>query len=226
MVNLNSSSDYILGDNNNEPARKRVRLSVHTPDPYIEITFDIIRSFNYNGVIICQINNCTSRKLHANSFSSYLATGFKYANPYQHRLTGPYPNLAAEICRAEPGTIEILHPPTGQGPSFACLYSQYKMGRSDSKYYINLPKTDSRYNYMAIYKDTYPHRLQYFQQCLNILLSCLLASPYYKTVVFPKYIGCGMAQGQWSDYEPIISKFCQKLKSHKPYMEIFLNRKL
>ena len=48
---------------------------------------------------------------------------FEYANPYQHRITVPYPNLASEECRPPPGSIQILQPPQGRtGPAFACLY--------------------------------------------------------------------------------------------------------
>ena len=207
------------------PPRKRYRPSI--PEPYIELTFVNVQNFNFPTVMICQLNDCTSRKLHINSFAWDLAVNFNYANPYQHRLLGPYPNLAAEICRREPGTVEILYPPPGrQGPSFACLYGQYKIGKPDSKYYINLPKTDARYNYMADYKDTYQHRLQYFQQCLNQLLLTLYSNHYYKTVVFPKYIGCDMAQGDWNDYEPMIARFCHELKARKPYMDIFIVNKL
>ena len=113
------------------------------PEPYIELGIDLVKTFNFSSALICQINNCTSRKLHIYSFSWNIAQEYSYANPYQHRILGPYPNLAAEGFRAQLGSVEILGPPPGrQGPSFACLYAQYKMGKWDSKYYLACSKTD------------------------------------------------------------------------------------
>ena len=200
---------------------KRLRSLV--PEVYNEVTLDIVKIFNYSSALICQLNNCTSRKLHPYSFSWNMALEYSYANPYQHRRIGPYPNLAAEEFRPKLGSIEIRHPPTGRhGPSFACLYAQFKMGSSDSKYYLNSPKVDANYKYIALYKDTYQDRLEYFHQCLNKLLLILYSNTCYNTVVFPKNIGSGMARGNWEDYKTMLYNFSHQLKLHRPEVQIFI----
>ena len=194
---------------------------------YKEIDVDLVKTFNFSSCLICQINNCTSRKLHTNSFSWELAQEYKYADPYQHRTVGPYPNLASEELRARPGSFEILQDPEeGGGPSFACLYAQYKMGKWGSRYYVTSPKTDENYKYMAVYKDTYRDRVLYFKECLYKLSSILCSSDnHYNCVVFPKYIGCGMAGGIWKDYVTLITDFCKKVKLCQPQIEIYIVRK-
>ena len=200
---------------------KRLRSTL--PVPYNEVSLDLIKTFNFPSALICQLNNCTSRKLHPYSFSWNMAIEYNYANPYQQRYIGPFPNLAAEEFRPKLGSIEILQPPTGRhGPSFACLYAQYKMGSWDSKYYLNSPKVDSIYKSTALYKDTYQDRLQYFQECLNELLLTLYSNTGYDTVVFPKNIGCGMAYGDWADYKKMLYNFSQELKLHRPKIQIFI----
>ena len=202
------------------------RFKSLSPLPYVERTGDIVQEYNYSSAIILQINNCVSRKLHLHSFSWNLSMEFNYANPYQHRIIGPYPNLAAAQCRPQPGSIEILQPPTGRnGPSIACLYSQYKMGRHDSTYYLNCTKVDEHYRHMSLYKDTYPHRLDYFNCCLNKLVKKLVYMPSIDTIVLPKFIGCGMAGGEWYDYEEIISRFCLLLKKYRPDVNIYIVQK-
>ena len=214
---------YSTFDLDHPNPRKRLR----PVEPYIELHCDLVTRFNFNSALICQINNCTARKLHPYSFSWELAQVFNYANPYQHRSSGPYPNLAEIRHRPDLGSVEILHPPTGtKGPSFACLYSQYKMGKWDSTYYLNSFKADQDYKYKALRKDTYQHRVQYFKQCLNNLLIKIKLNDIYPVIVFPKYIGCGLAKGDWKDYEPIIVNFCHQLKSQSPYTRVCIVNKV
>ena len=202
------------------------RFKSLSPLPYVERLGDIVQDYNYSSAMILQINNCVSRKLHLHSFSWYLALEFNYADPYQHRKMGPYPNLAASDCRPQPGSIQILQPPTGcSGPTFACLYSQYKMGKCNSTYYLNFIKVDEQYRHMSLYEDTYPHRLGYFNECLNKLTQKLIYMHSIDTIVLPKFIGCGMAGGEWYDYEEIISRFCLSIKMYRPDITVYVVQK-
>ena len=216
MENVYSNGNIDHSKSSN--SRKRSPRQV----PYFELYCDLATRFNFTTALICQINNCTARKLHPNSFSWELAQQFNYADPYQHRTSGPYPNLAAPACRPEPGSIEVLHPPTGtKGPSFACLYAQYKMGDWDSSYYLNARNADPHYKYMALRKDTYNHRLQYFKRSLSNLLYEIRSNPEkYSVIIFPKYIGCGLAKGNWEDYEKLIIEFCNDLKYTRPHTTV------
>ena len=201
-------------------SRRRRRLR---PDkPYIETRFDIVTSFRFNSALICQIYNCTALKADPFSLSYHLGREYDYARPYQHRKSSLYPNLASIKYRPKLGSIEILQPPLGTtGPSFACLYAQYKMGNWNSTYYLNRPKVDRGYKFKAVHKDSYQHRLQYFQQCLNKLLfkDCIINNNY-SVIVFPGYIGCGFSGGDWEDYEPLIADFCVKLKCQNPDIHV------
>ena len=202
-------------------SRKRIR----SEDPYVELQCDIVTRFDFNSALICQLNNCTARKLHLYSFSWDLARKYKYANPYQHRVSGPYPNLAAVKHRPKLGSVQILQPPPGtKGPSFACLYGQYKMGKWNSKFYLNCPRVDRSYKYKALHMDTYQHRLQYSKKCLHNLLNSL-NNKFYQVIVFPSHIGCGLSQGNWEDYEPLIVDFCHKLKCQSPHTRVCIASK-
>ena len=193
------------------------RLKSINPLPYLERLADIPEDYNFNSAIIVQINNCVSRKLHMHSFCWNLTQYFPYANPYTHRKAGPYGNLTHVLFRPSPGTINIAIPKPGcTGPSIACCFSQYRMGHSQSTYYMYCKNTDEEYRVMSLTKDSYSHRLEYFDKCLNILTEKLLCMSNIKIVVFPRYIGCGMAGGNWYDYEIIISRFCFELKIVRP----------
>ena len=202
------------------------RFKPLSPLPYTEQVGDIVEHYNFSSCLIVQLNNCVSRKLHPHSFSWNLGMQYTYSNLYQHRITGPYPNLASEECRPLPGSVQIFHSPfERKGPSFACLYGQYKMGKENSTYYLNSSKVDAHYVYMSLYKDTYGHRLQYFNLSLNKLAKKLLSLQFIDSVIFPKYIGCGMAGGKWTDYEEIISRFCLLLKKYRPDVNVYIMEK-
>ena len=207
-----------------ENAYKRIRTI--TPLPYLEKIGDITEEYNYNSTVIVQINNCVSRKLHPHSFCWNLSQVFPYANPYIHRRSGPYPNLADIFLRPPPGSLKLSLPPVGyNGPLIACCFAQYRMGHSESTYYINSRKTDEDYRLKALTMDTPLHRINYFDQCLNKLSEKLKYMYNINTVVFPKYIGCGMAGGNWYDYEEIIMRFCYRLRSVRPDISIHIVEK-
>ena len=207
-----------------ENPRKILRTA--SPLPYIEKVGNIIEYYNFSSAIIVQINNCVARKLHPHSFCWNLSHAFPYANPYALRRSGPYPNLADIFLRPPLGSLKIIHPPTGvNGPLIACCFAQYRMGHSNSTFYLNCSKTDEDYRIKSLTKDTYPHRLDYFDQCLNKLCQKVQMMNNVDTIVFPKFIGSGMAGGDWCDYEEVITRFCYQIKCIRPDINVFIVEK-
>ena len=202
------------------------RFTRNTPLPYIEALGDITRDFKSTSDMIVQINNCVSRRLHKHSFSWNLARVLPNANPYSRRRSGPYHNLAAPEHRARPGTINIANSPLNKpGPCVAFCFAQYRMGNCSSTYYLYAPRSDKEYRHMSLYKDTYAHRLDYFDQCLTELSKKLIYMPHIKNIVLPKFIGCGMGGGEWCDYEEVISRFCISLYHVRPNINVFVIEK-
>ena len=196
--------------------------------PYIEEIGDVT-NYNKSSDLIIQINNCVSRKLHINSLAWNLAQKFPYSNPYKDRNFGPYPNLADISLRPSPGSIYISQPPPPekQGPTIVCCFAQYRMGDTKSKYYINHSKTDNEYLEMSMSYDTDKHRLDYFDKCLMTLENKINNNNNNNVnrIIFPKFIGCGMAGGSWYQYKAKILEFCYRIKSKKPDITIIIVEK-
>ena len=51
--------------------------------------------------------------------------------------------------------------------------------------------------------DSYSNRLEWFQSCLNSIAEI----PDITKVALPYNIGCGLARGNWTDYERMINEF-------------------
>ena len=208
-----------------EKPTKRIRTI--SPTPYLELPGHFLQHFNSPSTLIVQLNNCVSRKLHPHSFIWDICMKFPYGDPYRRRLSGPYPNLAGPEFRSTPGSFQLLQPPTDghQGPTFACLYGQYQMGKPDSRYYLNTRKVDRHYRDMCLRYDTYNHRLKYFNQALDKLFHKLLFLPDIEYVIIPKYLGCDTAGGQWDKYESLISNFCKRILRFRPNIKLWMIEK-
>jgi len=59
------------------------------------------------------------------------------------------------------------------------------------------------------FKDDRMERLLWFNQGLDIL-KIIMKKKKLNTIAFPKYIGCGLAGGDWGDYYELISDFAIK----------------
>ena len=198
--------------------------------PYEEVVGDILKMFHTQSTaVIVQINNCVARRAHYNTLTWHLSQLLPYSDPYSARK-GVYPNLANKDDRPELGTVELRRPPADfkEAPTFACFFSQYRMGNTDSQYYENAKYVDEEYLIKSKEKDTYSLRLLYFATCLHTLYSLLKEEENKKftKVVFPKYIGCGLAGGNWDHYEKLIVKFCSKLKLVRNDIEVIVVKKI
>ena len=206
----------------NEPPCKKQRIV----EPYYDLKLDLTAGFIARSVLICQIINCTARKVRVGSFTWNLCQIYPYADPYRQRLFGPFPNLAHQSLRPVLGSIKILSPAQNErGPSFACLHAQYKMGKWDSTYYLESKKTDFEYRVKASKLDSYGRRVRNFQKCLVKVLFFLSKSKEFNRVIFPKFIGCGQAGGNWEDYEPLIKDFSLQVQSLPHSVRVFVIEK-
>ena len=206
---------------------KRPKTSV----PYEEVDGNILKKYNEDdSAIIVQINNCVARRAHYRSFTWHLAQVYPYANPYADRKHGLYPNLAAKEQRSELGSIQLRKPPPTlsiPSPTFACCFSQYRMGNTESQYYNAATYIDEEYLINSMEKDSYTQRLVYFARCLHTLCNALKNEnmKQYKKIVFPKYIGSGLAGGKWEHYEEMINKFSIKVKQVRPDLAVHVVKK-
>ena len=204
-----------------------MKRSKNTP-PYFEVEGDILKLYHSDAsAIIAQINNCVARRAHYGSFTWQMCQIFPYADPYIERKRGAYPNLAAREDRPELGSLQLRKPHssiTTPSPSFACCFSQYRMGSCESRYYNNATYIDEDYLIQSLEKDSYVQRLTYFARSLHALYVMLRNENMktYKKIVFPKYIGSGFAGGNWEHYDQIICKFASKLKVVIPDVTIYV----
>lgn len=104
----------------------------------------------------------------------------------------PYANVYAQRAtgglKSKPGTIDLCTSTDQDDPTIICMYGQYYPGKTDK----------------------YDRRLQWFGQCLEQIEHMGITR-----VAMPYMIGCGLAGGQWADYQ-------QKLQQSK--LEIVLYR--
>lgn len=163
--------------------------------------------FESNASIIVHQTNCVTRKPHG--ISEQIARRWPNANVYAKRQ-GATPNTAHASEEGIPGMCVML--PTGSsrttGPwRIAALMGQVCPGDGKSNYWC------LRYK-KHFADDTAAARLKYFKDALHDLASQLTElketdGPFKKTIAFPYRVGCGLAGGQWSLYEPLIQAFAK-----------------
>ena len=199
-----------------------------TEKNYCQVVGDITTDYVTSDCLIVQVNNCVARKPKVKSLTWNLKEKFHWANPYQHRVKSMnFNNLATPSSRPELGSISIICPPrnifTGakrDGPTFACIFSQYKMGLPTSDYFNKkLLYLDEKYKkYSASAYDSRVMRYSYFKSGLNKLMRELRFNPEYShlsKIIFPAFIGCHSGGGDWKLYEEEIKKFSRKMRGRK-----------
>jgi hypothetical protein len=155
---------------------------------------------------ICQQCNCVTRKAHG--LSKYISTMYPWANPYAIR---PEKTPNCTSLPDIPGTIVELNQDVAAlstHPDESIVNTHERMGNS-SLTFLNFmaqwcpgkPKTFSKF-YPQDYSDTVQNRKQWFQDCLDILDE----TDEYDEVAMPYGIGCGLAGGDWNDYEKMLNE--------------------
>lgn len=143
---------------------------------------------------IVQQCNCLTVKSHG--LSATLEKKFVHANVYSRRRAVGRRNLAIVEDRPEPGTMTILE--AGGQPSIVCLFGQWRPGKVRSPYkYPNPPVPE-----------TAEQRLVWFRKAmLEFCEHIQLTATKRVTIAIPYKIGCGLAGGDWADYQTAILAF-------------------
>ena len=141
---------------------------------------DIIAS---NSKYIAHQCNCNTVKSHG--FAELIATKYPWADVYSQRKK--IGNRNATSCPSTPGTIQVL---TKDNLTVICLFAQWAPGKS-GKFQQYYPKT---------YDDTTENRELWFKQCLDEIDKLKLGE-----ISMPYKIGCGLAGGDWKQYETILN---------------------
>ena len=185
---------------------------------------DIISDFGNNPrALILQQCNCTATKINIHSFAYSLYKKLPYSNPYSHRKSGGYENLAHVDDRPKLGSIKLTH--SENYPWVCCLFAQYRMGKPNSSYCLNKKYTDQIYNETPDNSDS---RLYYFKKCLKKLLRLCLDNkidPIINKIIIPQKIGCHLAGGNWILYKKEIKIFTKKLGDNICVYVIEYNKK-
>ncbi len=132
---------------------------------------------------ICHQCNCVSTK--TAGLAKKLFEIYPWANSYLQRKE---PSIL--------GTIQIFNVPyvSGDEPQdnvgIINMYAQY---------YPGIPNQTNDSNLI---------RLNSFIKCLK----CIIQIPELKSLAFPYKIGCGLAGGNWEQYENLLQKFSNLLK--------------
>ena len=134
---------------------------------------------------------CNFVTVRSHGLSKLIAKEFPYADVYGMREKIGRRNCCTDSDRAEPGSIMLFEPP-GKGPIVISLFSQFLPGKPG--------RYKSSYTNPNNYKDNKNERLQWFRECLEIIDD----DPEINEVALPYGIGCGLAGGNWDDYEKAI----------------------
>lgn len=185
---------------------------------YEEIQGNITLSYIDSTDMIVNITNCVGMIPRKSSLNYTLLKQFPYSNTYMKRDVSVYKNLCTVETRDIPGSVEFCFSTNRNcGPVVANCFAQYRVGECNSKLYIKGKKTDNEYIDMALNNDNRSKRLEYFESCLNSIISFLNSSngEHIKNVVFPKYIGCDLGDINWEQYSSIINNFAKVLTYNK-----------
>ena len=147
-------------------------------------------------VIVHQINAVT---LYPAGLALTLKKKYPYSDRYgERRMLGR--NLAIEEDRDIPGTILVRKPTAQSDPIIIGIVGQYSPGKPRSKY------------------ETGEMREKWFQEGLEKIKEWIVAYEKKKKPInkisFPYTIGCGLAGGNWDQYDRMIQEFTKAVGRH------------
>lgn len=139
--------------------------------------------------------NCNTVKSHG--LSKTIADKWPWADIYSKRVS--IGNRNATINPSIPGTIQLVTN-EDENKTVICLFALWVPGKPGdySKYY---PKT---------YNDTTENRQLWFKECLDKIDELNLDE-----IAMPFKIGCGLAGGNWKNYENILQNAKTKITLFK-----------
>lgn len=154
--------------------------------------------------IIVQQCNCLAVKSHG--LSKEIADSLDVDVYKLRKSTSSRKNLAKPADRGFPGTIEVVTVsdsiPNPRPKYVACLFSQFSPGKPN-QYYQDIVSAHG-------FTDNAEQRLTWFRECLvNFKNFCDPSE--IKSIAFPKYIGCGLAGGDYNLYQKALNEFIEGL---------------
>lgn len=177
---------------------------------------------------LVQILNCVGVRPHG--LSETLAAKYPYCNSYGRRTAIGNLNRAVQADRPSPGTIELCRPPFrgSRNPVVVNVFGQFYMGKERNKNFqtkklISQMEKGQQNQHVRRYgvdehllsglqSDTSKNRIQWFREGLGKLVQ-RLPEEDINHIVFPQYIGCGLAGGDWRyNYRPAIEEFTQQAR--------------
>ena len=144
---------------------------------------------------ICQQLNCVG--CDGMGLAEAVEKKLPYGCSYQNRRRQRSGNFAIQEDRATPGTIDVRRPPGDEAnedgkPIVINLFAQWELGPAEKFDRVRPAPPD----------DSEATRQGWFRECLNAMSKLKL-----KSIAFPYKIGCGLAGGNWMEYEDMIQKF-------------------
>ena len=155
---------------------------------------------------IAQQENCVG--CDGRGLAEAVARKLPYGSSYSSRRRMPPQNkFAVPEDRGVPGTIVVCRPPTpGPGrPIVVNMMAQFEMG-APNKYKRVKPMPPD---------DGAATREAWFQQCLDKIAAI---QPPLGSIAFPYQIGCGLAGGNWSRYDAMITRFAERSPATQVYI--------
>jgi hypothetical protein len=157
---------------------------------------------------IFQQCNCVTLKPHG--LAESLEASFPGTCPYQYRKAARTEtdtlsrNVATLESRANPGTVFILS--NGASPNIVNMFAQYAPGKAGNSWQP-LIDVDGK----ITVPDDANDREKYFQHCLDAMLDFFEFTEGKVKVAIPYKIGCGLAGGNWSNYERMLEEFEKRM---------------
>ena len=155
---------------------------------------------------IAQQENCVG--CDGRGLAEAVARKLPYGSSYSSRRRMPPQNkFAVPEDRGVPGTIVVCRPPApGPGrPIVVNMMAQFEMG-APNKYKRVKPMPPD---------DGAATREAWFQQCLDKIAAI---QPPLGSIAFPYQIGCGLAGGNWSRYDAMITRFAERCPATQVYI--------
>lgn len=147
------------------------------------------------------IQQCNCLTITAHGLAQTLLDAFPYANVYGRRKRLGSRNCATTETRDIPGTFHVFR--KSEKPAVVALFAQWCPGKLPSRYeYPPLPSD--------LEKETYKKRLVWFRKSLYALgehLEKYHGDNEHVSIAIPYKIGCGLAGGNWTEYERILKEF-------------------
>jgi hypothetical protein len=157
---------------------------------------------------IFQQCNCVTLK--AYGLSQDLETAFPGTCPYQYRKAARNQkgllscNVATPDTRSTPGMVFILC--NENGPNIVNMFAQYAPGKPWNVWQP-LIDVDGK----ITVPDQSVDREKYFQDCLDAMFDYFEFTEEKIEIAIPYKIGCGLAGGNWENYEKMLISFENRL---------------